>query len=116
MEKDLKERKNSEFYEFKDQFEEYISCGEFSESEIIQFSVDEKIEICQLADETGFFRFDFSNISYADLPKMIIRDCCYALRYLINEEAFDLVSEIKKSMEQTRLKLWQLIDKINSNF
>ncbi|MBA7587823.1 hypothetical protein ES708_29866 [subsurface metagenome] len=115
LEKDLSERKNAEFYEFKDQFEEYISGGEFSESETIQFSIGEKIEICQLADDTGFFRFEFSNISYADLPNMIIRDCCYALRYLVNEEAYDLVRELEKFMKKTEFKLWEIIDKTYSS-
>ena len=112
LEKDLSESTYDEYLEFKDLFEEYIWGGEFNESDIGQFSISEKIEICQLADKTGFFHFKLSEISYADLSNMITHNCCFALIYLVNEEAFDLISELEKWMKKTSLKLRDLMLKL----
>jgi len=116
LEKDLKERKDKDFKQFKEEFEEYINAGEVDKSDIINFSTGDKIKICEIADDLGFLQFKNSLISPVNLSQSIISDCCFALNQLVNEEAFDLVSEMKKFMDQTRLKVWQLIDKINSNF
>jgi len=53
-------------------------------------------------------------MSYITLPNMIIHDCCFALKHLVNEEAFDLVRELEKTMKDTGLELWEIIDKIYS--
>lgn len=113
LEKDLKERKKAEFKDFKEEFEEYINCGEVYESDISDFSLEEQIEICQDADDFGLLFLEHSKITYKELLPMISRDCSFALNNLINEACFDFVLQLEKSMEEMNLKPWEMTDAIN---
>ncbi len=113
LEKDLKERKNAEFKDFKEEFEEYINCGEVYESDISGFSIEEQIEICQEADDFGILFLENSKITYKELRPMISRDCSFALNQLINRACFDFVCQLEKSMEEMGLTSHQLTDANN---
>ena len=113
LEKDLKERKKAEFKDFKEEFEEYINCGEVYESDISSFSMEEQIKICQEADDFGILFLENSKITYKELRPMISRDCGFALNQLINQECFDFVGQLEKSMKKMSLTTQQLTDDNN---
>ena len=54
------------FSNFKEEFEEFINCGEVYESDITDFSTDKQIEISQLAD-------DFGSLCFSKFSKFTIK-------------------------------------------
>ena len=108
LEKDLKERKKAEFKDFKQEFEEYINCGEVVQSDISKFSLEEKITICQFVEDRDMLSLRYSKLSYYNLIPKISYDSGLALNYLINEASFDFVIQLEKSMKEMKLKIWEL--------
>ncbi|MHA1476220.1 MAG: hypothetical protein ACTSRX_09995 [Promethearchaeota archaeon] len=113
LEKDLKERKKAEFKDFKEEFEEYFNCGEIYESNITAFPLEEQIKICQASDDFGPSYLEHFNIASEKFPIKITRDFGFVLNNLINKECFDFVCQLEKSMEEMKLKLWELTDANN---
>ncbi len=112
LEKDLKERKNAEFEVFKEEFEEYINCGEVSESNISDFSLEEQIKVCQASDDFSSSYLEHFNIKSEKIP-MLTRDFSFVLNNMINEEIFDFVCQLEKSMDEMKLKVSELTDANN---
>jgi len=45
-------------------------------------------------------------MSYVNLPNMIIHDCYFALKHLVNEETFNLIYKSEKIMKENILDIW----------
>ena len=110
----LNRREEMAFEEFRQKFDEYIyNDARVCETDITDFSTDEMIEICRLADDLGCLSLGNSEVFYDELPRIISKDCCVVLDQLINQECSDFIYKLKNIMEKMNFKISQMTDDNN---